>query len=182
MKNGICAALILVVMWMSMSSVDAKSMPHRKRHRNKGRHLISFEQLKSDSDNKVPSPVLKEMRHSPPIRGSRKAFVVTKKSYLKKEWCKTQVFKQVVREPGCISRTIMNRFCYGQCNSFYIPKSDKRDIKEAAFLSCGFCKPRKYSNIHVTLLCPGKGPFRLKRKRVLMIKKCRCMAQKVDIS
>ncbi|OWF42387.1 gremlin-2-like [Mizuhopecten yessoensis] len=116
-----------------------------------------------------------------PTRGKKNSFVITKRQHLKKEWCKTQHFTQVVREPGCLSRTIINNFCYGQCNSFFIPKSDRRDLKEAAFVSCGFCKPRAFSTIRVTLMCPGKHS-RLKRKRILKIKKCRCMAQKVDMN
>ncbi|XP_060070595.1 gremlin-2-like [Ylistrum balloti] len=115
-----------------------------------------------------------------PTRGRKNSFVITKRQHLKKEWCKTQHFTQVVREPGCLSRTIVNNFCYGQCNSFFIPKSDRRKLKEAAFVSCGFCKPRAFSTIRVTLMCPGKN-YRLKRKRILKIKKCRCMAQKVDM-
>ncbi|XP_069117649.1 gremlin-2-like [Argopecten irradians] len=116
-----------------------------------------------------------------PTRGKKNSFVITKRRHLKKEWCKTQHFTQIVREPGCLSRTITNNFCYGQCNSFFIPKSDRRDLKEAAFVSCGFCKPRAFSTIRITLMCPGKH-YRLKRKRILKIKKCRCMAQKVDMN
>lgn len=114
-----------------------------------------------------------------PIRGSRKAVVVTKKTYLKKEWCKTQPLKQVVRMRGCLRTKILNNFCYGQCNSFFIPKKAKKDKKAEAFMSCGFCRPRRFRWILVTLRCPGKNGLRFKRKRVQYIKKCRCMAQDV---
>ena len=113
------------------------------------------------------------------IYGSRKAFTVTRMQYLKKEWCKTELLKQVIREEGCHRRTIINRFCYGQCNSFFIPKSDKKDLESGAFKSCAFCKPKRYSYITVTLNCPGKRP-RYKRKRIQRIKQCKCMAQKLD--
>lgn len=129
--------------------------------------------LRRDIDAKV-SDVIR------PTRGKKNSYVITKRQHLKKEWCKTQHFTQVVREPGCKSRTIINNFCYGQCNSFFIPKSDRRNLKEAAFVSCGFCKPSAFSTIRVTLMCPGKH-YRLKRKRILKIKRCRCMAQKVDM-
>nr|KAG5689766.1 hypothetical protein BaRGS_031167 [Batillaria attramentaria] len=115
-----------------------------------------------------------------PIRGSRKAVVVTKKTYLKKEWCKTQPLKQVVRMRGCLRTKILNNFCYGQCNSFFIPKKARKDKKAEAFMSCGFCRPRRFRWILVTLRCPtGKNGMRYKRKRVQYIKKCRCMAQDV---
>ena len=113
------------------------------------------------------------------IYGSRKAFTVTKVEYLKKEWCKTEPLKQVIREEGCLQRTVVNRFCYGQCNSFFIPKSNKKDLEAAAFKSCSFCKPKRYSWITVTLRCPRRKP-RFKRKRIQMIKQCKCMAQKLD--
>ncbi|KAL8605797.1 hypothetical protein ACOMHN_066387 [Nucella lapillus] len=126
-----------------------------------------------------PSSDRKERR---PIRGSRKAVVVTKKTYLKKEWCKTQPLKQVVRMKGCLKTKILNNFCYGQCNSFFIPKKARRDKNAEAFLSCGFCRPRRFRWILVTLRCPGKNGVRFKRKRVQFIKKCRCMAQEVSLS
>ena len=118
-------------------------------------------------------------RHRSVIRGSRNAVVITKKTYLRKEWCKTQPLKQVIKEKGCLRTTVLNNFCYGQCNSFFIPKSDKKDDRPAAFMSCGFCKPRHFRWILVTLKCPGKKGMRFKRKRVQGIKKCRCMAQNV---
>lgn len=113
------------------------------------------------------------------IHGSRKAFAVTKVEYLKKEWCKTEPLKQIVREEGCLQRTVVNRFCYGQCNSFFIPKSNKKDLEAAAFKSCSFCKPKRYSWITVTLRCPRRKP-RFKRKRIQIIKRCKCMAQTLD--
>lgn len=60
------------------------------------------------------------------LKSSKNALLVTRKEYLKKDWCKTEPLVQRIREDGCLSRTIVNRFCYGQCNSFYIPKAPKR--------------------------------------------------------
>ena len=131
-----------------------------------------------------PNMSSRNRQHEEPkvIQGSRKAFTVTKMTYLKKEWCKTEPLKQVIREDGCLKSTIINRFCYGQCNSFFIPKSEKgvkKDLETAAFKSCSFCKPKRHSWITVTLRCPSKIP-RFRRKRVQRIKQCRCMAQKLS--
>ena len=123
-----------------------------------------------------------ERKQRRPIRGSRKAVVVTKKTYLKKEWCKTQPLKQVIRMRGCLRTKILNNFCYGQCNSFFIPKKARRDKNAEAFLSCGFCRPRRFRWILVTLRCPSSKGLRFKRKRVQYIKKCRCMAQDVSMT
>lgn len=57
------------------------------------------------------------------ITGSKRAATITVKEYLRKDWCKTKPFQQVIHEPGCHRRRIMNRFCYGQCNSFFIPST-----------------------------------------------------------
>ena len=114
-----------------------------------------------------------------PIKGRKGAFTITKRRYLRKERCKTQPFKQVIREKGCLSRTIVNNFCYGQCNSFFIPKTTKKGIEDPSFISCGLCKPRKYANIRVTLLCPRNKNKKMVRKKVLRIKKCQCIAQQV---
>ncbi|XP_033645148.1 gremlin-1-like [Asterias rubens] len=102
-------------------------------------------------------------------------YEVTTKEYLKGDWCKTFSLKQKVEAPGCIGRTITNRFCYGQCNSFYIPWSDYDD----AFRSCSFCKPFRTTVFTVTLRCPGQTP-NIQRKKVEKVKQCRCVA--VDVS
>ncbi|XP_044733887.1 DAN domain family member 5-like [Chrysoperla carnea] len=126
------------------------------------------------------------------LKSSRSALLVTKKEYLKKDWCKTEPLVQKIREEGCLTRTIINRFCYGQCNSFYIPKSPKKrrpkhfghnldeseddDLNGAAFKSCEFCRPKKFTWITITLRCPTKIP-QLRKKRIQRIKQCKCTAE-----
>ncbi|XP_052897988.1 gremlin-1-like [Anopheles moucheti] len=137
------------------------------------------------------------------LKSSKNALLVTRKEYLKKDWCKTEPLVQRIREEGCLSRTIVNRFCYGQCNSFYIPKSPKRrrhggkptvasysassrrdldgdfedeDLTGPAFRSCAFCKPKKFTWVTVTLRCPSLVP-QLRRKRIQRIKQCKCIAE-----
>ena len=137
--------------------------------------------LKSHNDDRERSLPLSgtEIRIAPHKvlkPSSDEAFEITEKQYLRGDWCKTQPLKQVIQEPGCISRTIANRFCYGQCNSFFIPK--QASSYNEAFKSCSFCKPFRMSYITVTLRCPGQNPT-IKRKRVQRVKKCRCMA--VDV-
>ncbi|XP_039388941.1 gremlin-2 isoform X1 [Mauremys reevesii] len=107
------------------------------------------------------------------LASSQEALVVTERKYLKSDWCKTQPLRQTVSEEGCITRTIINRFCYGQCNSFYIPRHVKKD--EESFQSCAFCKPQKVTSFTVELECPELDPpFRL--KKIQKVKQCRCMS------
>lgn len=113
------------------------------------------------------------------LKSSKNALVVTKKDYLKEDWCKTEPLVQKIREPGCLSVTVLNKFCYGQCNSFYIPKGPRRreggdERPPPAFKSCSFCRPKKVVWITVTLRCPGQNPP-YKRKRLQKIKQCKCL-------
>ncbi|GJQ65580.1 hypothetical protein Trydic_g7678 [Trypoxylus dichotomus] len=125
------------------------------------------------------------------LKSSKNALLVTKKEYLQKDWCKTEPLVQKVKEEGCITRTVINRFCYGQCNSFYIPKNPKRksrkhveeneedDENGPAFKSCAFCRPKKFTWVSVTLRCPDLTPP-FKRKRIQRIKQCKCVAANVN--
>ncbi|KAK2170721.1 hypothetical protein LSH36_1g22011 [Paralvinella palmiformis] len=109
------------------------------------------------------------------ISGSRRAYVITKTSYLEQEWCRTAPVKQLIRRRGCLKKTILNRFCYGQCNSFFIPRRRGDDIDGNAFKSCAFCRPKRTDFIRITLTCPGRSIQRV-RKKVEVIKTCNCMA------
>lgn len=113
------------------------------------------------------------------LASSQEALVVTERKYLKSDWCKTQPLRQTVSEEGCVSRTIINRFCYGQCNSFYIPRHVKKE--EESFQSCAFCKPHKVTSSTVQLECPELDPpFRL--KKIQKVKQCRCMSVNLNNS
>lgn len=114
-------------------------------------------------------------RQQKAISGSRRAYVITKTSYLEKEWCRTAPVKQVVRKQGCLKKTIINRFCYGQCNSFFIPRRRGDDVDSNAFKSCAFCRPKRTDFIRVTLTCPGRSIQKI-RKKIEVIKSCNCMA------
>ncbi|XP_006831867.1 PREDICTED: gremlin-1 isoform X1 [Chrysochloris asiatica] len=111
------------------------------------------------------------------LESSQEALHVTERKYLKRDWCKTQPLKQTIHEEGCNSRTIINRFCYGQCNSFYIPRHIRKE--EGSFQSCSFCKPKKFTTMMVTLNCPKLQPP-TKKKRVTRVKQCRCISIDLD--
>ncbi|XP_022104836.1 gremlin-1-like [Acanthaster planci] len=108
---------------------------------------------------------------------SGEPYEVTEKQYLRGDWCKTLPLKQRIDVEGCVSRIITNRLCYGQCNSFYIPKQSS-DFNDA-FRSCSFCKPYRITTFTVNLRCPGQTPS-IQRRRVEKVKQCRCVA--VDVS
>lgn len=130
------------------------------------------------------------------LKSSKNALLIAKKELLKLDWCKTESFEQKIREEGCYSKKITNNFCYGQCNSFYIPKSPKRRRKQNfrnskrdqmqqqqqnvdAFRSCAFCKPSETIWKSVTLRCPSLTP-NYRRKRIQIVKECKCIAQPLN--
>ncbi|XP_005993022.1 gremlin-1 [Latimeria chalumnae] len=146
----------------------------------------------NDSEQQEPEPEQQQQqpRSRPPGRGkgtavpaeevlesSQEALHVTERKYLKRDWCKTQPLKQTIHEEGCNSRTIINRFCYGQCNSFYIPRHVRKE--EGSFQSCSFCKPRKFTTMTVTLNCPELQPP-TKKKKITRVKQCRCISIDLD--
>ncbi|NP_001161561.1 gremlin 1-like protein precursor [Saccoglossus kowalevskii] len=178
-----CPSLISLLLFVFVILLTA-SATYSKRHRNGHRDA----RVNNDDDNEggdvrllpfgyLPSPDKNDKTHSPDdvlTPSSEEAVAITEGQYLRNDWCKTQPLKQTIYADGCISRTIINRFCYGQCNSFFIPKQELRQ-HVSAFQSCSFCKPYRFNWITVTLRCPGQKP-RLQRKRVQRIKECRCMA------
>ncbi|XP_068199220.1 gremlin-1a [Antennarius striatus] len=111
------------------------------------------------------------------LESSQEALHVTERRYLRMDWCKTQPLKQTIREEGCLSRVIVNRFCYGQCNSFYIPRHNYRDGD--VFQSCSACKPKAFSTVTYTLFCPGQTPS-TRKKRIQRVKQCRCTTIDMD--
>ncbi|KAL0964501.1 hypothetical protein UPYG_G00324710 [Umbra pygmaea] len=126
------------------------------------------------------------------LSSSREALVVTERRYLRRDWCKTQPLRQTVSEKGCQSRTVVNRFCYGQCNSFYIPRHvgpglnrgpgsgrKNRNKEDEPFQSCSFCRPHRVTQLTVELDCPGLQPT-FRHRKVERVKQCRCMSVEVQ--
>lgn len=127
------------------------------------------------------------------LKSSKSALFIAKKELLKQDWCKTEPFEQKIREEGCYSKRVTNNFCYGQCNSFYIPKTPKRrrknhrnqnkdhrqPINVDSFRSCAFCKPKEFNFVTVILKCPSLTP-NFRRKRIQIVKECRCIAQSTN--
>ena len=111
------------------------------------------------------------------LESSQEALHVTERRYLKLDWCKTQPLKQTIDEEGCLSRTIINRFCYGQCNSFYIPRHIYKE--EGAFQSCSTCKPKSFTTVSYVLICPGQTPS-TRKKLVKRVKQCHCASIDLD--
>lgn len=143
---------------------------------------------------------LQDYRGDKILKSSKSALFIAKKELLKQDWCKTEPFEQKIRENGCYTKKIKNNFCYGQCNSFYIPKTPKRRRRNHrnqkrdhqakqqqqqhnpnvdSFRSCAYCKPKEYTFTTVVLKCPSLTP-NYRRKRIQIVKECRCIAQNIN--
>ncbi|XP_077468772.1 gremlin-2 [Stigmatopora argus] len=168
-----------------------------------GALCVAAESKKQSPQSSIPSPYKnkgnpsserqRRLPHPKPevLSSSREALVVTERRYLRRDWCKTQPLRQTISEEGCLSRTVVNRFCYGQCNSFYIPRhlgpggqnrgQGRKGPNKAQepFQSCSFCRPHRVTQLTVQLDCPHlQPPFR--HRKVQRVKQCRCMS--VDVS
>ncbi|XP_078287052.1 gremlin-1-like isoform X2 [Rhinoraja longicauda] len=106
------------------------------------------------------------------LDSSQAALIVMDRRYVRRDWCKSHPLIQTLKEEGCNGRTVINRFCYGQCNSFYIPS---HQYGGNPFRSCSFCKPKRFNTVTVTFNCPGLHPPS-KRRRVQLVKECRCIS------
>lgn len=187
-----CVAFgLLALCWQGPTLADTDL---KKRHRLVFKMLTSgkdyltknttgFESADINKGNDVPVKIdvlnrtntveyLKGKTEPPLISGGK--LTLTMLGKFKKTWCKTEPFMQLVKEPGCLSRKVLNRFCYGQCNSLYIPRTIRKRTKRKVFKSCGFCKPKRTHTIRVTLRCPGRKREYI-TKKIKQIKQCRCM-------
>jgi hypothetical protein len=109
------------------------------------------------------------------LPGRRKALVIASADVIaKKEKCEGEL-----RMPGCLSKIVVNKFCHGQCASFFIPKLRSKKLK-AVFQSCSACVPADYDKVQVTLHCPTRNPPRVTRT-VMKVKQCACRAVDLDL-
>lgn len=192
--------VLLVVCHIGPVSGRRHRRHHHHRHDDSRRSETRTLPTATFEEKKNATETLKSMLQTSP----KDALIVTKRRYLRKDWCQSQPLIQRIGQDQCLSATILNRFCYGQCNSFFIPKNQLRDdpsrdhqigqgdgqdddssavqtLRGAgiggtakAFRSCAVCQPKKTSWVTVTLKCPSLVP-NIRRRRVLVINQCRCM-------
>jgi len=167
---------IIAVFLLSSSAAGSpagQQQQHRHRHHAESTPPPTTAELTVASENRTETVAhVKQMLQTSP----KDALTVTKRRFINQDWCQSNPLIQRVGHDHCLSTTILNRFCYGQCNSFYIPKNQlgAGANPRKAFESCAVCRPKKTSWKIVTLKCPGLTPP-IRRKRVQIIHQCRCM-------
>ncbi|XP_037652318.1 gremlin-1 [Sebastes umbrosus] len=180
----LCSMVLIMVLLLSSYPVESKrnrgsqgAIPHPDKNNPNQSEQQPPQQPGSGSRQRQGSSSSSSSPADEVLESSQEALHVTERQYLKRDWCKTQPLKQTIHEEGCVSRTIINRFCYGQCNSFYIPRHIRRE--EGAFQSCSFCKPKRFTTMTFTLNCPDQQPP-TKKKRIQRVKQCRCISIDLD--
>lgn len=117
-------------------------------------------------------------------------------------FCKAVPFSQLLNYTGCLPVYITNHYCYGACNSFYIPSDNH--TKFPPFTSVQGCIPKRVSMRVVKLTCGGGydqnspsddgdndnrinrdgaagggGPVTIRKVKVRVVTKCKC--SKIDV-
>lgn len=177
MRPAVMISLVLALLLHELSCMDIGAFQSALPHPNKYNPNESERCLQPPISGLISRGTGPGTSTDEVLESSQEALHVTERRYLRLDWCKTQPLKQTIHEEGCLSRTIINRFCYGQCNSFYIPRHVYQD--GSAFQSCSACKPKTFSTVTYTLFCPGQTPS-TRRKRVQRVKQCRCTTIDAD--
>ncbi|KAG8189079.1 hypothetical protein JTE90_028627 [Oedothorax gibbosus] len=142
--------------------------PDRRRGRRRQRLLLK-------TRNKDSHPRRRDDRFT--LKSDGPGHVIFRAGEIKRDWCRTIPFKQSVTSGRC-SKTVDNNLCYGQCNSFFIPQSEKGSNK-VAFQSFSSCKPHRLRWVNVTLDCPSgrrTNQQKVVQKTILKVESCRCIA------
>lgn len=89
------------------------------------------------------------------LRDSRApAPILMGRDRIRQNFCLTKTFTQTIQVRGCHPKRILNSFCYGQCNSFFIPTLS--GSTNSPVQTCEGCKPQKTHTLKINLICPGR--------------------------
>ncbi|VDP13003.1 unnamed protein product [Soboliphyme baturini] len=151
---------------------QAKKVKRRKR-RKSTKHRLRQRQNRNERERlQVP-----QTQRMPP---DKPGMVIATADAFQKDMCRTMRLKQRISVRGCVSKTVVNSFCYGQCNSFFIPEPRGFGTRlRPAFESCSVCKPRELTRITIKLHCPMRERTVLTRT-YLKVKRCVCTPQFVE--
>ena len=83
------------------------------------------------------------------------------------DWCTTKKFMHNVTHPKCTPKLMENNYCYGQCNSVFIPGS-------VPLKTCRECRPLSSKYEIVVLKCPSARKKKIRRIKVQKITSCGC--------
>lgn len=112
----------------------------------------------------IKQQILTEIERNPDA-GTR---IMSTKDMLK-EVCLAKPFNQTITRDNCIPKTIKNNFCYGQCNSLYIP-----EVTDIPMATCFTCQPSQTVQEQVSLQCVVNNRLQRRLITVEKILSCQC--------
>lgn len=127
--------------------------------------LVSFVAVAENKPSyieRIKQAILSEINRNPGTR-------IMPTHELLADTCIAKPFNQTIHYKNCIPKTIENKFCYGQCNSFYIPSMTGKPM-----VTCFRCQPALMYGEDITLECVKNNRLRRKEIRVQKIVSCRC--------
>ncbi|MCI4389873.1 hypothetical protein PGIGA_G00116220 [Pangasianodon gigas] len=92
----------------------------------------------------------------------------------KSAWCEAKNITQIVGHTGCVSQSIQNRACLGQCFSYSVPNTFPQSTE--SLVHCDSCMPAQTQWEVVTLECPGSVEAPRVEKLVERILHCSCQS------
>ncbi|KAK3512553.1 hypothetical protein QTP70_016609 [Hemibagrus guttatus] len=92
----------------------------------------------------------------------------------KSAWCEAKNITQIVGHTGCVSQSIQNRACLGQCFSYSVPNTFPQSTE--SLVHCDSCMPAQTQWEVVTLECPGSVETPRVEKLVERILHCSCQS------
>lgn len=87
----------------------------------------------------------------------------------KSKWCKGTPFNQTISRKNCKSQQVLNKMCYGECLSYYLPGKEHDEV------ACFACQPSKQETKAIFLNCFEGNKENIKVAFIQIIKECRCM-------
>ncbi|XP_053321614.1 DAN domain family member 5 [Spea bombifrons] len=88
---------------------------------------------------------------------------------LRRSRCEALPFIQNIYKKHCVPVRIPNKFCFGQCNSFYVPGNPTGSLQP-----CTSCVPVLSRRISVALQCRGG---RVSWQEVQLVEECDCVTR-----
>ncbi|KFD44981.1 hypothetical protein M513_14142 [Trichuris suis] len=150
--------------------------PKRKGNRKKQKHFRAGANERG-GDEPLSSSQGKSLLARPP---KPQTYVVASRDMIGVEHCRTIPFKQRIRIDGCLSKTVVNNICHGQCNSFFIPRLHSSKLR-ALFESYSVCRPTQVTTVTVHLRCPNR-VTPIVRRKYFKVKQCSCMSASEPLS
>lgn len=88
--------------------------------------------------------------------------------YNQTEKCILKAFEQQLLSVNCEPVLITNKFCFGSCNSIYIPQMKQN------FKNCKACVPIKSKHKTIKLRCKINGKMSDVSRNISIIRRCAC--------